>query len=374
VVEVAPEFVPGGRFERGGLVARIDPADYELALRQAEAELTRRRAELDQRQAGLAQQKTEVVRARNDLALEMGQQEVARREYELLGETVAEPDEALVLRRPQLEMARARVSAAEAAVQAAAGAVQGAEAAVETAEAAVRRAELDLRRVTVRAPFNATVRSRRVDLGAQAAANAPLASLVGTDEYWVRVTLPADELKWIDVPGFNAENGSPVRVYHASAWGPGVFREGRVARLMSGVEPQGRLAMLLVAVTDPLHLESPPADRRPLLLDAYVRVEIAGRRLEDVVPVDRTSLREGWQVWVMTDAGTLDIRPVSIVWSGEEKVFVRDGLAEGDMLITSDLGAPVEGMLVRTAESRTRPAGPPDGGAGTNPGREGQGR
>ena len=309
IVEVSPRFVPGGRFEAGEKILQIERRDFELAVAQRESEL---------------------LNAQSNLKLEMGQQSVAQREYELLGEEVREGDRELLLRGPQLESARAAVSAAQAALD---------------------KARLDLERTVVTAPFNALVQTRRVELGSQVNAGMALASLVGTDRYWVEASVPLDELRWIRIPGHNAETGSPVRVYHDSAWGAGAFREGWVKHLRADLEPQGRMGRLLIGVRDPLHLGVEPARAHPLILDSYVRLEIEGRTLPDVIEVPRTALRDGNRVWIMGPENALLIREVEPAWSGDGKVYVSEGLSDGDLLVTSDLAAPVEGMALRTADA-----------------------
>lgn len=309
IVEVSPKFVPGGQVRAGERILRIEPEDYQLVVQRRTGELTQARAKLK---------------------LEMGQQAIARREYRLLRQEVREEDKELLLRGPQLASAQAAVSAAEAALE---------------------QARLDLRRTDIRAPFNAVIQNRSVDVGSQVSPGAALASLVGTDEYWVQASVPADELRWIDIP--SRQDGS-VRVFHKAAWGAGVSRVGTVARLMSELEPQGRMARLLIAVKDPLGLAASPAQRPPLILGSYVRVEIEGRHIENVVRVARTALRDGVRVWVIKPDSTLDIREVSIIWSGSDHVYVAQGLNDGDRLITSDLGTPVPGMALRTADSAKR--------------------
>jgi hypothetical protein len=163
----------------------------------------------------------------------------------------------------------------------------------------------------------------------------------------VEVSVPIGQLQWIQIPGFNSSEGSPVRVYHESAWGPDAHREGRVVRLKTNLEPRGRMAQILVRVEDPLALEQPPRDRRALILGSYVRVEVEGRAVTDAVRVPRTALRDGDHVWTMDEDASLRIHRVEIAWSTEEYVLVRDGIASGDLIITSDLGAPVEGMKLR---------------------------
>jgi len=223
----------------------------------------------------------------------------------------------------------------------------------DVADVALKEAELDLERTTVRAPFNAVIKTRHVDLGSQVSAGAPLATLAGTDKYWIQALLPLSQLKWVRIPGVNSKTGSTVRVFHESAWGNGVQRTGTVERLMTDLEPQGRMARLLVTVDDPLGLKAAPEKRHPFILGSYVRVEIVGCKLTGIVRLPRTSLREGNQVWVIGKDEKLEVRDVTIAWSDKEDVYLSHGVKAGDRLITSDLGAPVPGMALRTAQSVT---------------------
>ncbi|NQU10294.1 efflux RND transporter periplasmic adaptor subunit [bacterium] len=309
IVGVNPEFVPGGRFAEGTTLLQIDPTDYELAVRQ---------------------RASDVAQAESDLALERGQQSVAQREYELLGETVAPEDAALVLREPQLAKVQATLQAAQAALD---------------------QAKLDLARTTVTAPFNAIVRARAVNVGMQVTPTMALATLTGTDEYWVEVAVPVDQLRWIRIPASAAEAGSTVGVYNATAWGPDAHRDGQVVRLLGDLEPDGRMARLLVAVADPLAIQPAHAGQPALLLNDYVRVEIDGLELPEVAEVDRPLVREGDTVWVMNAQDQLEIRPVEILFRGRDTLLIRDNLRDGERLVVTDLAAPVAGMPLRTQDA-----------------------
>lgn len=309
IVEVSPQFVPGGRFHTNDRILQVEQKDYKLAVEQRRSDL---------------------VKAERDLKLEMGQQSVAQREYEILAREVREEDKELILRQPQLEMARAAVSAAEATLE---------------------KALLDLQRTVVVAPFNAMIQSKQVDLGSQVSTGTVLASFIGTDEYWVEVSVPVDQLKWIRIPGHNNQNGSPARVFYESAWGKNMFRLGMVERLMTELEPQGRMARLLVTVKDPLMLQSSTENTHPLILGSYVRVEIEGTELPAVVKIPRTAIREGSEVWLMNPENKLEIRTVIPTWSSDEYVFISEGFDDGEYLITSNLGTPLPGIALRTSDS-----------------------
>ncbi len=308
VMALNPQLIPGGRFEEGATLLKIDPRDFELTVRQRE---------------------TDLARAEASLALEMGQQAVAEREYELLGEDISDSNRDLVLRQPQLAQARATQ---------------------EAATAALDLARLNLERTTVKAPFNCSIRSRNVNVGMQVTANTPLATLTGSDEYWVELTVPVDQLRWIRIPDNDAERGSRVRLASESAREGGRFREGEVLRLLPDLEPNGRLARLLVSVSDPLALQPENAGRPGLILGDYIRAEIAGIGLTNAIALDRRLFRDGDQVWLLNSQRQLEIRPVTVAFRGREVLLVTEGLEAGEQIIVTDLPAAMEGMALRTSD------------------------
>ena len=71
--------------------------------------------------------------------------------------------------------------------------------------------------------------------------------------------------------------------------------------------------------------------------------------LEDVVRMPRTALHEGAHVWVVdrTEAGEhLARRTVDVGWKEQDDVLITNGLNDGDRIVTSPLGIPIEGQPV----------------------------
>lgn len=305
IVALSDEFQPGGYFKVGEVLLKIDDTDYRLAVRQLE---------------------NEVARVEAELQLERGNQLVALKEFELLGESVSEDEKFLMLRQPQLLDLRAALS---------------------VSESKLEQARINLKRSEIRAPFNSVIVSRAVNLGTRVTTGSDLAMLVGTDAYWVEVSVPVSRLRWIDIPQSQSELGAPVKIYDQAAWGTGVNRVGRVARLSAALEEKGRMARLLVEVPDPRGLEKENAGKPDLLLNSYVRVEIEGRELASTAALDRSFLRDSDTVWIMDQENRLDIRPVDIVFRGEKEVYLAAGVESGERLIISHLPTPVQGMLLR---------------------------
>ena len=311
IVELNGNLVPGGYFRQGETLLKIDPTDYRLTVRE------------------LA---TDVAKAESDLQLEQGNQLIAQKEYKLLGEKVSDQERALMLRRPQLENLRATL---------------------EAAQTKLDQARVDLARTEIKAPFNAVVQSRQVNLGTRASESIVLATLVGTDAYWVTVSVPVSQLRWIQIPQTKGDQGALVRIYDAAAWGDGVFRQGRVIRLESGLEEQGRMARLLIRVADPLSLQPDSARKPRMLIGSYVRVEIEGNAMASAVAIEREFIRNGNSVWVMNPDGNLAIRPVKIAFRGIDQLLITGGIEPGEQMVISDLSAPVAGMSLRIADDTT---------------------
>lgn len=307
IVERAAGFTPGGFVERGELLLRIDPSDFENVLAQRESDLRRAIA---------------------DLELEQGRQDVARQDYELLGETLTGENRALVLREPQLQTARAQV---------------------ESARAAVAQAELDLGRTAIRAPFEAHVLSRQVDVGSQVAPGDPLGRIVGVDRYWVEVAVPLGKLRFVAIPDAPGEAGSAVRVRDRAAWPEGAYRDGTVDELLGELAGETRMARILVTVPDPLARQDGTAGVPPLMIASFVEARIEGEPIADVVRLDRDFVREDDTVWVMAE-GKLEIRDAEVVFRDARYAYVASGVEDGERVVTTNLSSVVDGAALRLGD------------------------
>jgi RND family efflux transporter MFP subunit len=308
IVAQSPQLLPGGLFRMGDVILRIDPRDHETAVKQQEAA---------------------VEQARLEVQLEKGRQVIAKREWKLLEEDIAldQSSQDLALRRPQLKNANV---------------------ALEAAESTLEQARLQLERTTVYAPFNAVVQEEFVDEGQLVSPQTQLATLIGTDRFWVQVSIPVDRLRWLTFSGTEASGESNVRVVQEVTGEVSIERSGRLARLVGDLDPVGRMARVLVEIDDPLGLNAKknPASI-PLMLGAYVRVEIEAGNAEEVFLLPRTAIREGDQVWIAGEEDRLEVRPVEVLWRSKDTVLIRNGLREGDRVVTNSIPLPIPNMRLR---------------------------
>jgi len=301
IIEIGNNFIPGGFVKKGDLLLQIDPADY--------------RHELQQRESELAQ-------AEADLAIERGEQQAARLDYERLDRSLSGMQKELILRQPQLRSAEARVA---------------------SAQAAADKAQLDLMRTSIRAPFDAQITRRDVNVGSQVGINDNLAELIGLQQYWVEATLPLAKLPWLVLPQ-DGQPGSTVTLRNRTAWPKNTSREGLLDSVIGELNSSTRMARALIKVSNPLAIDQ--ADQPALIVGSYLECEIQARTIKGVVRLNRNYLRKNNTTWVKEN-NTLAIRDLDIVFTDSRYAYVKKGLQQGDQIVTTDLSRVRDGAELR---------------------------
>lgn len=306
IVTLSPSLLPGGLVKKGEELVVIDDRDYQLALAATEAGLKK---------------------SAMDLKLEEGNQAVARREYRFIQkmtDTSPEPSqEQLALRAPQLAKAKAALAMAR----------------VER-----DKARLNLERTRISPPFNGIVLQKNAEIGALVSSQTVVATLVGTDQFWATISLKNNSLKWLDL---HPSQPLPITLTPSdAAEDQPVFYQGVLLRRLPDLEPGGLQARLLVAIDDPLSLQE-KTSRPPLLLGSFVQASIPARELHNIFKLPRQALLSGNRVLLASPEKTLLIRKVRPIHQDRDWVYIREGLADGDRLITTPIAAPVEGSALR---------------------------
>ncbi len=306
VLSTSPSFAAGGFFEKGEVMLRIDPVDYELAVVASKSAVAQAKVRLEQEQA---------------------QATVARDEWKELGRGEAN---ALATRELHLEDARAALAAAE---------------------ARLRQAERNLDRATVRAPFACRVRDKLADVGQYVNVGAPIAHLFATDAAEIRLPIPDGEFAHLDLPiDFRGRNGQGPRV-RLRADLAGMAREwtARVVRVEGEIDARTRMVYVTARFDDPYGRAAREAGA-PLAVGLFVEAEIEGRGVDDAVVLPRSALRTGDVVLVVDGESRLRFRPVQVLRSTRDEIVIGDGLDGGEKVCISTIETVTDGMKVRTEQ------------------------
>jgi membrane fusion protein (multidrug efflux system) len=224
----------------GQLLVRLDRADAQVALEQAEAQLAQTvrevrelyansgtlRAQVSRRGADLARARSERARAQDD---------VTRRQPLLASGAVGK--EEIEHAASQLAAAQSSVAAAQSAVLAASeqlasnqtltdGVALEQHPSVLRAAARVREVHLALRRTDLPAPVDGFVAKRSVQLGQRVQAGTPLMSVIALHQVWVEANFKESQLGELRI-------GQPVELT-ADVYGTKVAYHGSIAGLGAG--------------------------------------------------------------------------------------------------------------------------------------------
>jgi RND family efflux transporter MFP subunit len=309
VVGLADDFITGGMFKKGDVLATLEQDDYLTDVKLAEAELAQATASFEE----------EVARGK-----------VAEQEWRSVRDV---PPPQLGLRKPQLAREQANVKAAEAKLE---------------------RAKRNLARTEIRAPYNGIVVARNIDLGQFISAGTTIGMLYSTDTAEVRLPMTDSDLMFVDI-GRQSDSDANVTL---SATVGGVDRQwtGTLVRSEGVLDTGSRVIYAIVEVNDPYALSD--SSKVPLRFGQFVEAEITSRKNENLIVLPRSTLRLDNTILTVNDDREIEIKKVDVARTTAEHVYLAGGIDNGTLVVTSAVPNPFNGMKVRLPSDE--PALPPE--------------
>ncbi|MEP5569547.1 MAG: efflux RND transporter periplasmic adaptor subunit [Halioglobus sp.] len=251
-------------------------------------------------------------------------------------------DYEVALSAAQAALASAELSLAEVKALVKKAAIAEAEAGVVAAQDRLRQAKTDLANTQVKAPFNAVVDIKRVDLGQYVQAGSALMKLLSTGVAEVRLPLLASDVPFVKY-GQNADGSWQQLTLTATFGNVQHSWNARLARLERRVDEQTRVFFLVAQVDQPydksLHTHI-------LAMGLFVEARFEGAPIADAVRLPRSALHQQSFVYIVAD-GKLTRRDVTLVRREGDSVIVGEGLQAGDQVVLSRLDLMVNGMAVQ---------------------------
>lgn len=344
-----PDLATGRLLREGATLLRIDPADYQLAIAQAEADLASLTAEAAQigaeaentrrvlalEEARLALSESDAARTRELVA--QGTAAAARRdeaERALLAarRSVVELQNALALIPPRQDRNRAQVA---------------------RTEAALARARRDLSHTEITAPFDLRITAAPAELYQVVSVGQVLASGEGLSRAEVLAQVPVAAfqrmLSGVEIEGsileaLDRERAGRVRVAVEPVSNPGQVWEGRLTRVEPALDPRARTVQAVIEIADPYEAAHPP-ERIPLVGNLQVQVTMTGPELPDVIAIPSGAVHGG-TVYLMDAGGRLALREVTVAFRQGDLAVISAGLAGGERLVLDDIAPAIPGMAL----------------------------
>ena len=305
---ISPALEAGGYVEEGQTLLRLDTSDYETAR--------------DRSRAGMQQALAESRHAVSELE-----------RIEALAKDRLASDSQLQDARRTAEVTRARQA---------------------DAEAMYRQADLDYERSEIKAPFNAIVERREVELGQYVNRAQSVAVLYGADEVEVRVPLAIRQLGYLDIPlgarGELPDTQAPNVTLTGYYGGEEYHWTGKLVRTEATIDPNSNTVQTIIRVaqpTNPAELKSSGSQNLPLPIGLFVEAEITGKQIDDIISLPRSVIRNNNQVLVVDAENKMYFRSVEIYRLEEDRVLIAGGLLPGELICTSPIQAVVDGMSVQ---------------------------
>ena len=348
-----PDLEPGRLIPAGTEVLRTDPADYELALAQSQADLavleaervqltaeadnTRRILSLEQNRLALAE--TDLERTRTLVAqgaVPQSRADEAERATLLARRTVAELENTLAL----IPSREARIAAQ-----------------VARSEAAIDRARRSLDRTTLTTPFDLRVTEVNAELFQTVVPGQVVIRADGIVAAEVVAHLPIDSFRQLlgDAPeGITLADmmrdmpATRIAVTLSPLSDPRQIWSARVVGIEGALDARARTVPVVVRVDDPYEGADPPR-RLPLVPNMQVQLAFLGASIAGVIAIPEAALHMG-RVRIAGPGDLLELRPVTAAFAQDGRVVIAAGLSPGDRAVIDDIAPAIPGMALTPVE------------------------
>ncbi len=349
-----PDLEPGRLIPEGTEVLRIDPADYELALAQSQADLAALAAEtaqltaeaantgriLNLERARLALSEADLTRTRTltqQGTVPQSRSDEAERATLLARRTVAELENTLALIPSREARIAAQVARSEAAIDRARRALDRT---VLITPFALRVTEVSAERFQTIAPGQVVIRGDGI-AATEVVAHLPI------DSFRRLIGDAIEDIALADM----MRDGPPtlIHVTLSPLSDPTQIWTAHVARIEGALDARARTVPVVVRVDDPYEGADPPR-RLPLVPNMQVQLSFAGAPLTGVLAIPEAALH-GDMVRILGPDDLLELRPVTAGFAQDGSVIITDGLAPGDRVVIDDIAPAIPGMALTPVEA-----------------------
>ena len=357
---IHPNLKQGGSLPKGTTVLKIETTTFEISLDSSKAGLASSQSSLKQIEVEEKSAKRSLQIAQKNLNI--GLAELKRVKVLVNKRTLARNQ--LDIEEQKVLQLRSTVQDLQGNINAYASRKASTRAQIKQSKSQVDQSKDTLVRTEVVLPFDARIGEVSVEAGEFISAGSQLFEALGIEAIEINAQLPVKHLRPLasTMSAISEQNSlqnlgnlqksianwnldAKIRIVggnEKTVW------DGELLRLSESVDPTRDTVGMVVSVDNPYDGVI-PGQRPPLLKGMYTSVEFLSKPI-DMLVIPRKALHEN-RVYVVSEENTLSIRPIQISYSQGQLVVIKDGLKEGDKIITSDLVPVIEGIKLELIES-----------------------
>lgn len=348
---VHPQLKQGNSLPAGTTVVRIDPEDYQVTLKQTQADLAANRSAL--KQLNQEEKTTKQSLSLSKRKLKVGEQELARIQdvfnKGLVARSTLDAEEQKVLQhKQQLEELQGQLNTYE-------SRRVSVKAQIDRAQQQVKGQQTTLGRTEIKLPFDARIGEVSIEKGEFVSVGTPLFEALDIKGVEINAQLPILHMRALVshmesrvLEGNTAQNmqtvmssmqlSAKVRLIGGM---PYANWDANVLRLSEAIDPTRRTLGIVVGVENPYD-KVIPGKRPPLLKGMYTAVDLYGPERQAMV-IPRKAIHQS-RVYIVDKNNKLQIKPVNIQFQQGDLAVISNGITEGDQLVINDLIPVIEGM------------------------------
>lgn len=246
----------------------------------------------------------------------------------------------LALAEAEAALAGANTALADAQALRKRAAVTEAKLNIKAVEQRIAKAKQDLSYTQVRAPFDAIIDRKLVEVGQFVAIGQALARLLSTDAAHISLPFTAAQASLL---------GEPENTEVVLSVGQGEQQRqwpAKMLRVESRVDQVTRVVPVVVEVAAPYDLS---VHKHSLPLGLFVQASVTGRPIGGAVRLPNSVLH-GESVYVLRK-GELQRKEVTVAYREGSAVVVSDGLQDGDQVVQTRLEVMFDGLKVQAVDS-----------------------
>ncbi len=293
VIEISDKLVAGQQIKKGDKLVQIDPIEYEIALRSAQAS---------------------VAQARSAVEDEKVKRELALADWRRLGNKGAVPDR--IARKAQQLAADAQL---------------------DSALAQLERAQMNLERTTIVAPYDATILKTEVGLSQLANNSTLIAEIYPVGELEIRLPVSRSDLALIGIP---SETKPIVGTANVS-----LDQDYSLAIEIKRYDNQ------VDATTGEIILQAQLSESDAQLIadlplvGQWVSADLYGKSFDGVIAVSRDKLDRSGNLLLVQD-GQLKRHSEQAIFVDDYNALFADNFNEDAYLLATSMANPIEGTPV----------------------------